>query len=73
MQQQAQAALQTVKTDKKEDGDKSQAEFNLKLAKKKYEVADHQIIQFSMLKQKLFKLYQMQGFKQMVRTNPNMS
>ena len=36
-------------------------------------MANAQLGQFNLLKQKLFSLYQMQGFKHMVRSNPNMS
>jgi len=49
------------------------AKTNLAKATQENEMANAQLGQFNLLKQKLFSLYQMQGFKHMVRSNPNMS
>ena len=42
-------------------------------ALKKRKIASEQLDQFAFLKQKLINLYKMQGFKNMVKSNPNMS
>jgi len=38
-----------------------------------HKIANEQLQQFAMLKEKLVRIYQMQGFKNMVKSNPNMS
>lgn len=46
---------------------------NLDKAKNQRKIASEQLDQFAYLKQKLINLYKMQGFKNMVKSNPNMS
>ena len=68
MQQQAQQAVS-----KSEETNKDKAQFYLDQAKQEHAVIKDQINQFNLLKEKLVKMYQLQGFKQLVRQNPNMS
>lgn len=51
----------------------SDAKFSLKRAELRQQLASQQLQQFKMLKHKMYSLYRMQGFKNMVKNNPNMS
>ena len=68
MQQQAMAANEKVKS-----AEPGSAHQNLLKMQAEYKLASQQLQQFDQLKEKLVKLYQMQGFKTMIKTNPNMS
>ena len=50
-----------------------QSELQLKKSEKDLTVATEQMDQFILLKQKLIKIYGLQGFKNMVKSNPNIS
>ena len=62
-----------------QDGDQKKveqpahSELHLKKTQDDLTVAQEQIEQFHMLKQKLIKIYGLQGFKNMVKSNPNIS
>lgn len=73
MQQQAQQAQTKVVGSEAPADKKEKAQFNLEKAKQEYQIASTQIQQLNMLKQRMVKLYQLQGFKNMIRSNPNMS
>lgn len=54
-------------------GQKQASETALEKLKADGQIAATQLAQFNQLKNKLIKIYQMQGFKSMVKSNPNMS
>lgn len=68
MQQQAQQAVS-----KDDDTKKEKAQYLMNKAKHDHAQVKNQLQQFSELKEKLTKMYQLQGFKTLVRQNPNMS